>query len=341
LVVSPLSFQPGFTFGVDGSATFPFEISSTAGGFVPVNLSVTTASGGQWLNVDGRQSDTVTLSSGAPTAGISLTANPGSLVPGVYTGSLIVSSPNASNALVTVPVTMTIRSKLQITTTSLPVGTWGQAYPSTQLQATGGTGYVWELESGTLPTGLALSPSGMISGTLANADYPQNFTFNIQVTDSLGRPTYTTFILVVRVPVNVTTYAPTNFLFNAGTTYVQPPNGNNSITFLASGGIPPYAWSAAGLPSGLNIDRVTGTILGTPAQAGTFPITITAIDSQGTSGTLAWNLQVVAPPLIIMNNTLPSGTVGVPYNQFLNAQRGSQSGYTWTVQGILPPGLTA
>jgi hypothetical protein len=181
----------------------------------------------------------------------------------------------------------------------------------------------------------------MISGTLANADYPQNFTFNIQVTDSLGRPTYTTFILVVRVPVNVTTYAPTNFLFNAGTTYVQPPNGNNSITFLASGGIPPYAWSAAGLPSGLNIDRVTGTILGTPAQAGTFPITITAIDSQGTSGTLAWNLQVVAPPLIIMNNTLPSGTVGVPYNQFLNAQRGSQSGYTWTVQGILPPGLTA
>ena len=40
------------------------------------------------------------------------------------------------------------------------------------------------------------------------------------------------------------------------------------------GGLPPYRWSAVGLPPALSIDAVTGQISGTPQQAGTFHISV-------------------------------------------------------------------
>lgn len=52
-----------------------------------------------------------------------------------------------------------------ISTTSLPSYTLGTAY-SYQLTATGGSGnYAWAIVSGTLPTGLSMSLTGLISGT--------------------------------------------------------------------------------------------------------------------------------------------------------------------------------
>ena len=54
---------------------------------------------------------------------------------------------------------------LQITTSNLPTGATGTAYSQT-LTATGGTPpYAWSLSSGSLPAGLTLSTSGIISGT--------------------------------------------------------------------------------------------------------------------------------------------------------------------------------
>jgi len=71
---------------------------------------------------------------------------------------------------------------LDITTTSLQSGQEGTPYTSTQLEATGGTTpYTWTQVSGTLPTGLSLSASGVISGTpVSTASNPLVFT----VTDS-------------------------------------------------------------------------------------------------------------------------------------------------------------
>jgi hypothetical protein len=82
----------------------------------------------------------------------------------------------ASFSLVVTP------SPLVIVTTSLPNGQVGQAY-SEQLVASGGTApYVWSLQAGsTLPAGLTLSPSGLISGTPTAAGTD---TIVIQVTDS-------------------------------------------------------------------------------------------------------------------------------------------------------------
>ena len=56
-------------------------------------------------------------------------------------------------------------SPLTITTSGLPNATAGDAY-STSLTATGGTTpYSWTITSGLLPTGLSMSPTGVITGT--------------------------------------------------------------------------------------------------------------------------------------------------------------------------------
>jgi len=68
-----------------------------------------------------------------------------------------------------------------ITTSSLSSGTQGSAYNAT-LSATGGTTpYTWSLPSGSLPAGLSLSSSGVISGTPIATG---TSSFTVQVTDA-------------------------------------------------------------------------------------------------------------------------------------------------------------
>src|SRR5215475_7616398 len=64
-----------------------------------------------------------------------------------------------------------------------------------------------------------------------------------------------------------------------------------SLTLSASGGTPPYTFSATGLPTGLSIST-SGTISGTPTTAGTFTVTATVHDAaSGTANTtFTWTI---------------------------------------------------
>ncbi|MGH9030450.1 MAG: Ig domain-containing protein, partial [Acidimicrobiales bacterium] len=70
---------------------------------------------------------------------------------------------------------------LTIKAESLSPGTIGKPYHKT-LEATGGTEpYTWSFQSGTLPPGLSLSASGVISGTPTTAG---SYVFGVGLTDS-------------------------------------------------------------------------------------------------------------------------------------------------------------
>jgi len=95
----------------------------------------------------------------------------------------ITASVQESGTQVTGDATLTVTGSLAVQTTSLPEGTAGVHYQAT-LQAAGGVApYSWSLISGSLPAGLSLSNSGVISGTPTGVG-TSNFT--VQVMDSSG-----------------------------------------------------------------------------------------------------------------------------------------------------------
>jgi hypothetical protein len=83
----------------------------------------------------------------------------------------------------------------QIATKSLKAGKLGKNY-KVKLKAKDGTKpYLWELSSGSLPSGLSLDPAGVISGIPAETG---EFVFELNVSDALGLARKASFTLVVQ-----------------------------------------------------------------------------------------------------------------------------------------------
>lgn len=123
----------------------------------------------------------------------------------------------------------------------------------------------------------------------------------------------------------------------AGTAYTH--------TFAASGGAAPYAFALIGgaLPNGVSLAS-SGVLSGTPTQAGTFNVTVQAIDSSiGTgpfSAQRSYTLVIDAPQIAFGTATLPAATYGVAFSQSLQASGGTAP-YTFAIiAGALPQGIT-
>ena len=290
-----------------------------------------TASGGTGTGY------TWSVSAGSLPTGLNLSSGgvlSGTLSNSATTATFTIQVQDSGGTTATKQFTITVSGTLSITTASLPAGTPGAAYTSTTLTAGGGTGtgYTWSVSAGSLPTGLNLSSSGVLSGTLSNS--ATTTTFTIQVQDSGGTTATKQFTITVNGPVSITTAS-----LPAGT----PGAAYTSTTLTASGGTGTgYTWSvsAGSLPTGLNLSS-GGVLSGTLSNsATTATFTIQVQDSGGTTATKQFTITVNSA-VTISAASLPAATPGTPYTATtLSATGGTGTGYTWTITaGSLPAGL--
>jgi hypothetical protein len=186
-------------------------------------------------------------------------------------------TPSSQSATSNLSITIS-PAPLAVTTTSLPGGVAGSPYPSTTLQAAGGVSpYTWALASGSnLPAGLSLSPAGAISGTPAAASsgsYPLSFV----VTDSFTTPETAQAALTLIISAG----SSGGLTLTPATLANATVNVAYSAALTATGGVAPYAFSLANgtsLPAGLTLSS-SGTISGTPTNAGSTAFTVDVVDS--------------------------------------------------------------
>ena len=184
---------------------------------------------------------------------------------------------------------------LSATSLTLAGATVGSSY-SASVSASGGTApYTWTLTSGSLPAGLSLSSSGIISGTPTSVS-ASNFT--LQVTDSTSQSASAVYSIAVSGVTSTTCTITTSGLpgGTVGSAY--------SATLAASGVTSPYTWTlvSGSLPAGLSISS-SGVISGTPTTAASSTFTIRVADSASHNNTAALSINVSAAPTTTTTTT--------------------------------------
>ncbi|RMF97489.1 MAG: hypothetical protein D6727_05475 [Gammaproteobacteria bacterium] len=177
---------------------------------------------------------------------------------------------------------------LDIDPLNLPDGVTGSSYPAQQLTATGGTPpYSWQLFGGSLPPGLSMDSSGLISGTPTDAT-GSPYSFTVEVTDANLNATTAAFEIAVVDPLLVDP--------------VVLPDGETGSAYpatqlTASGGAGPYAWQIIGgaLPPGLSMDSA-GLISGTPTDSSGSPYSFTVEVTDAGSRTASTMLAITVNP---------------------------------------------
>ncbi len=243
--------------GSGGTAPYTFAL---AAGTLPAGLTLTTAG----------------LLAGTPT------------VAGPSTFTIRGTDANGCPALITYTIVIAAAACPVITLAppTLPAGRVGAAY-SQQITASGGTApYIFTVLTGTLPAGLTLSSSGLLSGT---PTAPGSRVVVIQGTDANGCPgviTYTIVIAAAACPV-ITLVPPTLPAGRVGVAYSQ------QIT--ASGGTGPYIFTVLSgtLPAGLTLSS-GGLLSGTPTTPGSSTVVILATDANACPAVITYTISITA-----------------------------------------------
>ena len=225
-------------------------------------------------------------------------------------------------------LSITINPPPAITTDTLPLGTVGESY-NAMLAATQGTPpYVWSLFSGTLPAGLSMDSNGVISGTPTT---PGTQYFAVEVMDQAGATDTRALSITVYEPLVITTSSLPQG--TVGAAYSESIN--------ASGGAPNQTWTitSGALPAGLSLDSSTGAVSGAPNTAEIGSFTVEVMDQADSTDSAALSI-TINPPMVIATTSLPDGTVGAAYSEFLAANDGTLP-YSWSLlSGPLPSGLS-
>jgi hypothetical protein len=306
IAVNPTTTGPG-TAGTAFNQTF-----TQTGGTAPIDWSFT----------------------GTLPAGLSLNSTTGALTgtptqAGSFNFTIVATDTNLCTG--NRPYTLTINCPtVTLSPTSLNNGTLGTAY-NQSVTASPSSTYNYAVSAGALPAGLSLNAStGALTGT-PTAQGTSNFTITATGFGSCpGSRAYSITINCQSLTVNPTALA-SGFI---GVTYNQ--------VFTQTGGYGTTNFNLTGtLPTGVSFTPATATLAGTPTQSGSFPITVTATDANGCTGTRNYTLVINNCPTINLSPaSLSGGTLNVAYSQQLTASGGVGS-YSYNLSaGNLPGGLT-
>ena len=293
-----------FTFGVQvtdsngllNAATFTLAVN-------PAPLQILTASPLSSGQTGAAYSQPLSAGGGAPpykwsvssgnTDGLTLNATSGVLsgtpqAAGTFT--FIAAVTDSANKIATQSLSLTVTPPPLVITAgaALPGGTVGTPYDQIfSVTVSGGVApYTWSLTSGSVP-GLTFHAATVeLSGTPTTAG---SYTLTLQVADSAGASGTRNFSLTIAAAALTITTGRQLPAASLNTAYSQ--------TLAATGGVPPYTWTANGLPSGLTINSGTGVISGTPVAAGNFAPVITVSDSALTTYRDNFGLSVQLPAL--------------------------------------------
>ena len=315
--VQPLSALPVFALRVawfvDGVAGIPLAPAPLSLGSdnTPSVAHVGTAFSHSFSALGGTAPYSWTLSAGALPDGLSLSNA------GVLSGIASTAGTSTFTLRVTDAVTQTLSLPVELTVdpyaiSSSPIlarGSVGIAYSITLSVAGGTAPFAWTLDSGTLPAGLTLSSSGIVSGTPTAAG---SSSFTLAVTDANGL--VTTQAASLRV-VNLAITTPATL---PGAVISVP----YSLPLTATGGVAPIAWSwfSGSLPAGFTLDNA-GVLSGAATTAGTFTFTVRAMDEDDVAVEKIFTLTVHSSfqlP-VVQPITPPVTTVGTSYSHFIAA----------------------
>jgi RHS repeat-associated protein len=210
---------------------------------------------------------------------------------------------------VTVATTAT-NSPPAIVSTPPLAATVGRQYTySAQGSDPNGDALVWSLT--TAPAGMAVDAVHGVVAWTPTADQIGTQTVVLAVQDAAGAQVSQSFTVTVRgvdLPPAITSTPPVQATTGQAYSYAVQASDpeNDALTF-----------SLIGPPAGMTINASTGVIAWTPTAAGTYPVSIQVIDSQGSTASQAYTLGVndlyVTPPVLTSATPPLTAAVGKPY----------------------------
>ena len=227
--------------------------------------------------------------------------------PGTFdvTLSVLDTSNNTTNTI-TLPLTITpADSTFHFGPDTLTGGQVGTPYTDS-IKVTDAPGPVTFSATG-LPVGLSLDPNtGAISGTPAPGSAG---TYLVPVTATSGSDTINTVATLIIAPSPASQFYLTNNFLPPGLVGIQ--YGAPSVVAIETHNPGPapvngLSFAVAGLPDGLVVDPSTGAITGMPDEPGSYPIVITATDTNTNSTITTQRLLVILPPSGGDSNNLPN-----------------------------------